>query len=242
MFPFQGSHRRTSSGQSSNSPPLFSPPPSEGATPGKSNLKQGSQKKSTSSDASALLPEIPTIEVLSASDTEEGGMGRGCGRTPAKGVRFADQVGADDKEKEPKIPPVTSSSTSEASPDVKKRVIQTVEEREEIEMDSVDFDKVTGTSTPITEDSPSLPKHINASGAGSNNTTAEEGDEEVFIGTVENGKVVPAIDEKDVHKSHSSEAIIDTSEPIVEHIAGLASTGVDCQPSDTATVQPTDKS
>ena len=99
------------------------------------------------------------------------------GKSPVKGVRFADLTES-----------VDSAKTDKQIKDVKKEVTETyksppgegskdssdvrvspttakaedegkVEEEGEREMDSVDFDRVTGTSTPINEDSPSLPKH-----------------------------------------------------------------------------------
>ena len=107
------------------------------------------------------------------------------GKSPVKGVRFADLTES-----------VDSAKTNKQIKDVKDEVTETdkrppgegskdtsdvrvspttakaedggkVEEEEEREMDSVDFDRVTGTSTPINEDSPSLPKH--------DSTTPEEG-------------------------------------------------------------------
>ena len=109
---------------------------------------------SESGSSSTLLPEIPTIEVLSASVTEEGGGGGGGGgggKTPVK-VRFADEVEAEERE--------SAKAEERVKAEDGKVPIKAVEEkeREVIEMDSVDFDKVTGTSTPITEDSPNLSK------------------------------------------------------------------------------------
>ena len=159
----QGPPKRSGGGQTSprlTSPPVFSPPPlSEGATPGKSNLKHGSQQRkqtlSESDSSSTLLPEIPTIEVLSASVTEEGGGGGGGGKTPVK-VRFADEVEAEERQSAK----AEEREGSKVKAEDGKVPIKAVEEkeREVIEMDSVDFDKVTGTSTPITEDSPNLSK------------------------------------------------------------------------------------
>ncbi|CAI8024768.1 hypothetical protein GBAR_LOCUS14358 [Geodia barretti] len=96
---------------SPNSTATFSPPPltsgESSATPGKSNLKQSSQferkregspAKTTADEETNLLPEIPTIEVLSSGTEEEGGEGSKVGKTPVKGVRFADEVDEEEEE------------------------------------------------------------------------------------------------------------------------------------------------
>ena len=89
------------------------------------------------------LPEIPAIEVFSASGDEESGAESKVARTPIKGVRFADEVGR------AKTEGVVSSEAAGSGVE---------REGDKGEMDSVDFDKATGTSTPIAEESPSLAK------------------------------------------------------------------------------------
>ena len=181
----------------------------EAATPGKSNLKQNSQfskKKATSpiepTPGASILPEIPTIEVLSATSGDED-EGSKVGKTSAKEVRFADQVsGATETERSPSSGQAVVT-TGEKTAD---------EEGEKIEMESVDFDKATGTSTPITEDSPSLakrgltPESQNLSnGVDESSSTAEER-EEVLVAAAAEGErdsrerdniaMTPSLDER----------------------------------------------
>lgn len=75
-----------------------------------------------------------------------------------KGVRFA---GLEDEEaKEAEKETVQSHSVDISEVDILLKKEEENPSGEAIEMDSVDFDKVTGTSTPISEDSPSLPAKL----------------------------------------------------------------------------------
>ena len=129
------------------------------------------------------LPEIPAIEVFSASGDEEGGAGSKVARTPIKGVRFADEVGG------AKTEGVVSSEAAGSGVEREKEG-----GGDKGEMDSVDFDKATGTSTPIAEESPSLAKRclatpdshtLSSSGADYSSSSAaaerEEGEGEGVI-------------------------------------------------------------
>ena len=105
--------------------------------------------------------------LLPVSGDEEGGEGSKVGKTSVKGVRFADEVkdGEGEREKEEEEKVVKSfGETSDSSPPMaptggssEAKKASEGGEQEEL-MDSVDFDKVTGTSTPIAEESPSLTK------------------------------------------------------------------------------------
>lgn len=180
MVSFLSPQRRPAAPGTSPTSTVFSPPPplplsgDTSATPGKSNLKQTSQfeRKDTWPSGAPppdnnLLPEIPTIEVLSVSGDEEGGEGSKVGKTSVKGVRFADEVkgGEGEREREEEGEKVVTSfgETSDSSPPVaptggSSGTKKAGEGEQEELMDSVDFDKVTGTSTPIAEESPSLTK------------------------------------------------------------------------------------
>lgn len=205
-YPQRVPHKRA--GTSPSSPPLFSPPPSEGATPGKSNLKQTSQYQNTSDTMSGsnILPEIPTIEVHSTIDVEEGEEEVKATKASVKGVRFADLVDAEAEEwakVSAQERAVTSNSVDIADVSVVVKEEGDDTEREAIEMDSVDFDKVTGTSTPLSENSPSLPKHSTSSGetfSGNSSTdtsTEHEEREEVIVADGKNGASEKAL------KSHA---------------------------------------
>ena len=179
------------------SPPPFSPPSSDSATPGKSNLKQNSQfqkpSPETTSAGDHVLPEIPTIEIHSVNDAEETATGAGTKGTKAagKGVRFADEEEqANGSEQQTAV---QSNSVAVDITDIGIKLQNEEDEKtggEAIEMDSVDFDKVTGTSTPISDDSPSLPtKHSSTvddsrhfmANATSDSSVEHEDKEEVII-------------------------------------------------------------
>ena len=92
------------------------------------------------------LPELPLIEVHKDREGVAISEGRGKGKegeSSGKEVRFADDIESHGRDR------------------AKGR-----KEEEVKEMDSVDFDEVKGTSTPINEDSPSLPKHNTSPGVG----------------------------------------------------------------------------
>ena len=105
-------------------------------------------------------------------------------KTPTKGVRFADLV-------DPAAETEGGRGEEGATIDIADvNVIVKKDIRETVEMDSVDFDKVTGTSTPIDEDSPSLPKHsssVDGVGHGVTMDTSSEQEEreEVIAAVVE---------------------------------------------------------
>ena len=159
------------------SPPPFSVGDTSSATPAKSSLRQNSQfekknneapsSKTASSAKPQVLPEIPTIEVVVFGGEEEGGEGTKVARTPVKGVRFADEVDTEENsssnaaEKEPGTASHAASSgtriDSETTNDAEVEGVLEYKAKEDL-MDSVDFDKVTGTSTPINEESPALTK------------------------------------------------------------------------------------
>ena len=217
---------------SPNSTATFSPPPltsgESSATPGKSNLKQSSQferkregspAKTTADEETNLLPEIPTIEVLSGGTEEEGGEGSKVGKTPVKGVRFADEVDEEEEEesevgggKNEKQSTETNDTTlpavSELSTSAKKTAEEEDKDREEM-MESVDFDKVTGTSTPIIEVSPALAKRgltpdSQALTSSADSSSAVEEREEVIVATMD-GEREHQSREKTISESGESE-------------------------------------
>ena len=114
-----------------------------------------------------VLPELPVIEVHSLVDlstSKDRGKGKAGkeGELSGKGVRFADVVQSVDnttpvreKERDEKKDRETEKGKKEDGKEM----------RVEKDMDSVDFDQVKGTSTPINEDSLSLPKHTASSTA-----------------------------------------------------------------------------
>lgn len=155
---------------------------------------------------SNILPEIPTIEVHSTIDVEEGEEEVKATKASVKGVRFADLVDAEAEEwakVSAQERAVTSNSVDIADVSVVVKEEGDDTEREAIEMDSVDFDKVTGTSTPLSENSPSLPKHSTSSGetfSGNSSTdtsTEHEEREEVIVADGKNGASEKAL------KSHA---------------------------------------
>jgi hypothetical protein len=200
---------------SPNSTATFSPPPltsgESSTTPGKSNLKQSSQferkKEGPPAETTAaiaetnLLPEIPTMEVLLSSGAEEeGGEGSKVGKTPVKGVRFADEVDEDEEEesevgggknekqsteRNDTILPAVSELSASAKKTAEEES-QEDKDREEM-MESVDFDKVTGTSTPISEESPALAKRGLGSPSSADSSCAVEEREEVIVATMDDG-------------------------------------------------------
>ena len=109
---------------------------------------------------------------------------------PTKGVRFADTVDPARKTEGERGKEGAAIDIADVKVIVKKEEDYTAEERETIEMDSVDFDKVTGTSTPIDEDSPSLPKHSTSAegeghGIAMDTSSEQEEREEVFPAVIE---------------------------------------------------------
>ena len=219
---------------SPNSTATFSPPPpltsgESSATPGKSNLKQSSQferkregspAKTTADEETNLLPEIPTIEVLSGGTEEEGGEGSKVGKTPVKGVRFADEVDEEEEEEESEVGggknekqstetnDTTLPAVSELSTSAKKTAEEEDKDREEM-MESVDFDKVTGTSTPIIEVSPALAKRgltpdSQALTSSADSSSAVEEREEVIVATMD-GEREHQSREKTISESGESE-------------------------------------
>ena len=109
-------------------------------------------------------------------------------KTPTKGVRFADLVDPATEAEVGRGSEGAVRDIADVNVIVKKREDHAGEGRETIEMDSVDFDKVTGTSTPIDEDSPSLPKHSSSvDGAGRGvaiDTSSEQEEREEVIEAV----------------------------------------------------------
>ena len=97
------------------------------------------------------------------------------GKTPTKGVRFADEVGRQGEREKTE----TATSTFATEPNSGGAKAEDVRG----EMDSVDFDKATGTSTPLAEDSPSLakrgisPDSQTPSGSANSSSAVEEGEE-----------------------------------------------------------------
>lgn len=162
-------------------------------------MKHNSQFQKPSPEATSAgdhaLPEIPTIEVHSVSDIEESaGAGTKGTKVAGKGVRFADLEEEQAKGSEQQ----TAVQSNSVAVDISDIGIKLKNEEEKagseaIEMDSVDFDKVTGTSTPISDDSPSLPtKHSTTAedskqsfmaNATSDSSTEHEDKEEVIVAT-----------------------------------------------------------
>lgn len=185
--------------------PPFSPPSSESATPGKSNLKQTSQFENPPAEPATSgsndLPEIPTIEVHPVSEVQETAEEDSKGtKVAGKGVRFADLEEHQAKENDQQTAVQSNSvDVSDVSVILKKEEEKT--EGEAIGMESVDFDKVTGTSTPISDDSPSLPVKHNASVDGngqafmtSTSFDSEDEDQEEVIEATENTPETGATD------------------------------------------------
>ena len=135
--------------------------------------------------------------LLSSGAEEEGGEGSKVGKTPVKGVRFADEVD-EDEEEESEVGGEKQSTerndtifpaVSELSTSTKKTAEEEAQEdkdREEM-MESVDFDKVTGTSTPISEESPALAKRGLGSPSSADSSSAVEEREEVIVATMDDG-------------------------------------------------------
>ena len=123
-------------------------------------------------------------------------------KTSSKGVRFADLVENEERE-------TASADGVEAGSKMvtvtKQDEDGSVDERERLEMDSVDFDKVTGTSTPITEESPRLTaKHTTSSTANDSSTTADEGEYIIKEGVAENEHTSSSHQDDNSTVQHSS--------------------------------------
>lgn len=105
------------------------------------------------------LPELPLIEVHEvgegAAPSEQRGKGKE-GESSGKGVRFADSVEPHDNDR-------AKGRKEEEVKEIDSNRAKGRKEEDVKEMDSVDFDEIKGTSTPINEDSPSLPKHHSTS-------------------------------------------------------------------------------